>query len=111
MSCLPFFDTLIWIGSITDKQRRPNSFEKQMALLTWLRGKLLEVYKDVAMIQAENELELQLLERKAEIAEEMATTAEKAKRLQKDMRDVESALSEVRNSRFSNQLALEFPKN
>lgn len=109
MNCLPLFDTYAWLASIRDDKRRPGSVAKQTAFMAYLRGRMLDTYKEIALIKAENEMELMLLERKAEIAEERNVLAEKDKRLQKELKDVDVSLTEIRTSRFNNQLKLPFP--
>lgn len=110
MNCLPLFDVLGWLSSITKNNRSAGSVEKQYALMAYLRERMLDIYKEVEVIRAENEFEMLLLERKAEVAEEMSVLSEKGKRLQKEMRDIERSLDEVRANRYTNQLLLPFPK-
>lgn len=111
MNCLPIFDVLSWLSSITDRNRTKESAEKQYAFMTWLRKQMLDMYKLIELIQQENKYELELIEKKSQILEQMEETNMSLAELKKSLKQVNHTIEDIRSKRFTAQTALPFPEN
>ncbi len=110
MRCLPMFDLLSWLSSITDNQRKEGSKEKQFAFMAWLRNEMLSMYKLIEVFQEENKYELDLIEEKYRLVDELDGFSKEVSRIKNHLKKIDSSLEEVRSKRFTGQTALPFPK-
>jgi len=110
MNCLPIFDVLSWLSSISERSRKEGSIKKQHAFMVWLRAQMLEMYKLVEVYQEENRYELELIEMKIGLLNEMEEASQKVNDLKKKLKQVEHTIEDVRAKRFTAQTALPFPE-
>lgn len=111
MNCLPVFDVLSWLSSITDRNRKSGSLEKQYAFMVWLRTKTLDMYKLIDVFQEENKYEMQLLEKKQNLLEQMEDMSRSTSDIKKQIKQIDATIEDVRSKRFTAQTALPFPEN
>jgi len=110
MNCLSFFDAYGWLNSIGEKDRKPGSFEKQTLFLAWLRERIMEFYKAVDVWRQENRYELELVEQKEAVLNEIELASNNLKEAKKRLSTINSSIEEVRSKRFTGQTALAFPE-
>lgn len=110
MNCLPMFDLLSWLSSISQNQRRDGSVVKQFAFMAWLRSKMLSMYKLIEVFHEENKYELELITKKADTVDQIASKNEELKQLKSSLKSIDLSLDEVREKRFTGQTALPFPE-
>jgi len=110
MSCLSFFDTFGWLNSITQKNRKPGSIEKQNLFMSWLREQHMNIYKAIELFQEENKYELSLIEKKEALLDQIQDAQEVARDLKKELKQVVDSIKDIREKRFTGQTALPFPE-
>lgn len=106
MNCLSFFDTFGWLNSITQKGRKPGSFEKQVAFMAWLREKHMELYKAIEMVEAMNKYERELLAQKQEKLEELDAQQTVLKNLRKEIKQIDDALEQINVDKITGQISM-----
>lgn len=111
MNCLSIFDVNTWLGSISLNNRREGSVEKQYAFMAWLREQQLGIYKAIDVFMQENKYELQLIEQKEAVLDEMEETQGKLKDLKSSLKKINASIEDVREKRFTGQTALPFPED
>jgi hypothetical protein len=111
MNCLSIFDIGFWIGSISSKNRKPGSVEKQYAFLAWLREQTLNLYKSIDLFMQENKYELELIEAKEDLLNKIEEATETVKSYKRGLKQVNESIEEVRAKRFTGQTALPFPED
>lgn len=111
MNCLPIFDVLSWLSSISDNKRREGSLEKQYAFMTWLRAQMMEMYKLIEVFQEENKYELELITAKSDLLEQMEEATQNVNDIKKKIKQIDTSIEEVRAKRFTGQTALPFPSD
>lgn len=110
MRCLPMFDVISWLASVTDHQRKEGSTKKQYAFMAWLRSEMLSMYKLIEVFQSENRYELELMEKKGNVLDELEEAQMKAKELKNYLKNINEKIEEVRAKRYTGQTALPFPE-
>lgn len=108
MNCLPMFDLLSWLASISENQRKTGSPEKQYAFMAWLRTKMLDLYKSINVYREENRYEQELVQQKEEIELEISQNKQKEKELKEQLKKIDTAIEDIRINRFTGQTALPF---
>lgn len=111
MNCLSFFDLFGWLNSITQKGRKEGSYEKQLAFMAWLRERHMEIYKAIDVYRQENQYELELMEKKQGLLDEMDEAQENLRALRSDLKKLNQSIEEVRSKRYTGQTALPFPSD
>jgi hypothetical protein len=111
MSCLSFFDLFGWLNSIGEKNRKPDSSEKQLMFMAWLRERHMEVYKAIDVFMQENKYELELIEEKERMLNELEAANDTVKEVKKRLQSVNRTIDDIREKRFTGQTALPFPEN
>lgn len=109
MSCLSLFDCCLWLSGIQDKHRKDGSYEKQIAVLTWLRNQFHDLHKSIEIYKAENDYELELQAKKDELEQQLLEQTARTKELKKELKEVETTIEDIRFNRFTGQTALKFP--
>jgi len=109
MRCLPMFDLFAWLTSISENKRRAGSVDKQYAFMAWLRNEMLSMYKLIEVFHEENKFELELITKKADTVDLIASKNDELKELKSSLRKIDASLEEVREKRFTGQTALPFP--
>jgi len=111
MSCIGLLDCLLWLSSISNNRRREGSYEKQMAVLMWLRSQFMELHKSIEVMKRENDYELALQNKKVDLEVELAQNSNRMKEIKKEINNIDKTIEDVRSKRFTGQTALQFPKN
>lgn len=111
MNCLSIFDLGYWLGGITQANRREGSVEKQTAFMFWLREQTLALYKSVELFVEENKYEMQLLNQKADLLNELEDAQDNVKSIKKRISEINKSVEAVREKRFTGQTALPFPSD
>lgn len=109
MRCLPMIDLLSWLASISENNRKEGSVDKQYAFMAWLRHEMLSMYKLIEVFHEENKYELELITKKADTVDQIASKNEELKELKSSLKKIDLSLEEVREKRFTGQTALPFP--
>lgn len=110
MRCLSIFDIDGWLHSITEKNRKPGSVEKQYAFLAWLREQKMQLYKSIEVFMHENRYELDLITQKEQALEELELAQENVKLVKDRLKKINTSIEDVRAKRYTGQTALPFPK-
>ncbi len=110
MNCLSFFDTFGWLNSITQKGRKAGSFEKQQLFMVWLREQIMQLYKAIEQVQAENAYERELLAKKREKLEEFEQLQSDMKNLKKEIAQIDETLEQINVDKMTGQISM-FSKN
>ena len=111
MNCLSIFDIDGWLNSIGPKGRKEGSLEKQYVFMAWLRETKMELYKAIDVFIQENHYELDLIDSKGKVLDEIEENQTKSKDLKKQLGKINMSLDEVRAKRYTGQTALKFPEN
>lgn len=111
MNCLSLFDCCLWLASIQNNNRREGSYQKQMALLTWLREQFLTLHKSIEIYKAENDYELELQQKKEQLEQEILEASSKTKELKKELSKIDKTIEDIRFNRFTGQTALPFDED
>ena len=111
MNCLSILDIDGWLNSITQQNREKESIDRQYAFLAWLREKKLELYKSVELFIEENRYELDLLNQKSEVLDQLELAQESVKDFKKKLSAINKSVEEVRAKRFTGQTAIPFPSD
>ena len=106
MNCLSFFDTFGWLNSITQKNRKSGSYEKQLAFMAWLRERHMELYKTIEMVEAINEYERELLSKKQEKLVELEAQQTSIRELKKELKQIDDALEQINADKVTGQISL-----
>ena len=110
MRCLPMFDLLSWLASISENNRKTGSTDKQYAFMSWLRSQMMGMYKSIAIARAENSYEHDLVNKRDEVEQELQNAKSNVKELQATLRTIDDTLEDIRVNRFTGQTALPFPE-
>lgn len=111
MSCLSIFDLYAWVASISDRNRRPGSLERQYRFMAWLREKMLDTYKSIDVWIQENKYESQLLELKERTETQLFEAMQTVKELKGKVKEIDTTIEDIRLNRFTGQTALPFPED
>ena len=106
MNCLSFFDTYGWLNSITQKGRKPGSYEKQQLFMVWLREKIMALYKAIEQVEAENKYERELLQQKQDALNELEERQAKVKELKKQIAEIDKAIEQINIDKVTGQVSL-----
>ena len=109
MNCLPMFDLLSWLASISENNRKDGSADKQYAFMSWLRSQMMEMYKSIAIARAENSYEHDLVSKREEVEQKLLEAKGNVKDLQNTLKKIDDTLDDIRINRFTGQTALPFP--
>ena len=110
MNCLPVFDILSWLSSISENNRKEGSAAKQYAFMAWLREEMLSMYKLIEVFQEENNYELSLINQKSALVEKQQEAARELSEIKKQLKQVDDSIEQVRALRYTGQTALPFPE-
>lgn len=106
MNCLSIFDLNSWLASISVNNRNEESIEKQYQLMTWIREQFLDDYKSKSQIIDDRNYELELLNKKEALEDELLTIKQREKEVKKELSTVETTLEEVRYNQATGQIAM-----
>ena len=109
MSCLSIFDLYAWVASISLRNRRAGSVEKQYRFMAWLRERMLDTYKSIDVWVQENKYESQLLALKEQTEEQLLSAQHTVRELKSKMKEIDTTIEDIRMHRFTGQTALPFP--
>jgi hypothetical protein len=110
MNCLPVFDILSWLSSISENNRKDGSTAKQYAFMAWLRNEMMAMYKLIEVFQEENNYELSLINQKSALVEKQQEAARELSEIKKQLKQVDDSIEQVRSLRYTGQTALPFPE-
>ena len=109
MNCLSIFDIDGWLHSIGNKNRKPGSVDRQYTFLAWLREKKMELYKSIDLFMQENRYELELIEQKETVLNQLEEAQGQVKSIKDNLKQINTSIEEVRAKRYTGQTALPFP--
>lgn len=110
MNCLPVFDVLSWLSSISENNRVEGSTDRQYAFMAWLRSEMMAMYKLIEVFQEENNYELALINQKSLLVEKQQEAARELSEIKKQLKQVDDSIEQVRALRYTGQTALPFPE-
>lgn len=110
MNCLPLLAVNTWVASISETHRKQESIDKQNALIAFLYHETNRLHKSIDVFMQENKYELELIELKESLNEQITEVKQTMKRLQEEEKKVNQTLKDIRVNRFTGQTALQFPE-
>lgn len=110
MNCLPIFDTLSWLSSITSNKRKEGSADVQYQFMTWLRGKMLEFYHSVDALMVAHREEVSLLKQLNEAQGKLLEYKDLVADQKKEVTKIQNSIAIIQDSKLKTQLRLDFPK-
>lgn len=107
MYALPMLDAYSWLSSISPKQRREGSEEKQYAFMAWFREQMVQEYQVVELIEQSLDRERELLRINQQEMKEIKEIEADLKRRKDDIKLRDQRVAQIRHNRVTGQIEME----
>lgn len=107
MYALPMLDAYSWLSSITPRQRRKGSVEKQYAFMAWFRDQMIQEYQVVRLIEKSLESERELLRSIEMDEEEIKAIEADLKQRKRAVKDKTERVAAIRHNRVTGQIEMD----
>jgi hypothetical protein len=107
MYSLPMIDAYSWLSSISLKNRKEGSEEKQYAFMAWFRDQMVQQYQVVELIEQSLESERELIRLNEQELLEIKDIESDLKRRKEVIKSRQKRVDAIRHNRVTGQIEME----